>query len=304
MSVKFLLRFDDICPTMDWKLWREVETILVEEGIKPILAVIPDNQDESLHDAEPDSHFWDRVRAWQARGWTIGLHGYQHRYVTQDPGILGLRSYSEFAGLSLNEQQAKLAKAMEIFRREGLRPKVWVAPAHSFDTNTIQALANLGIRTISDGFAFYPHRDSQGMLWIPQQLGKLRPVPSGVWTLCIHLQDKEYSDLANFRRIIRELRDRTTSLPEVADAYARRRKSWLDSAFAAALNSAIRVKHRLRKRSGQRHTLPPRALSESGAKSKLPDGRTNSDRAAAKLMTEPPEPVLAAAKRGTAHSTL
>src|ERR1700676_5179596 len=77
MSVKFLLRFDDICPTMDWKIWNEVETILVEEGIKPILAVIPDNQDETLHDAEPNRHFWDRVRSWQTRGWTIGLHGYQ-----------------------------------------------------------------------------------------------------------------------------------------------------------------------------------------------------------------------------------
>jgi predicted deacetylase len=187
MSVKFLLRFDDICPTMDWKIWNEVETILVEEGIKPILAVIPDNQDETLHDAEPNRHFWDRVRSWQTRGWTIGLHGYQHRYVTQDPGILGLRHYSEFAGLPLNEQQAKLVKALEIFRREGLRPKVWIAPAHSFDANTLLALASLGIRTISDGFALYPHRDSQGTFWIPQQLGKLRPVPSGVWTLCIHL---------------------------------------------------------------------------------------------------------------------
>jgi predicted deacetylase len=304
MSVKFLLRFDDICPTMDWKLWQEVEKILVEEDIKPLLAVIPDNQDESLHDAEPDQHFWDRVRAWQTRGWTIGLHGYQHRYVTQDPGILGRRNYSEFAGLPLHEQQAKLAKALEIFHRQGLRPKVWIAPAHSFDANTLQALASLGIRTVSDGFALYPHRDSHGMLWIPQQLGRLRPVPPGVWTLCIHLQDKEYADLANFRRMIRELRNRTTSFPEIAQAYAQRRKSLLDSAFAALLNSAIRAKRALRPRPSRSSTLPaPESDSDANCK---PAGAPNtSNPPALAPVARPPEHVLlAAAESDPSHSTL
>jgi predicted deacetylase len=299
MSVKFLLRFDDVCPTMDWKLWQEVEKILVEEDIKPLLAVIPDNQDESLHDGEPDQHFWDRVRAWQTRGWTIGLHGYQHRYVTQDPGILGLRNYSEFAGLPLQEQQAKLTKALEIFHRQGLRPKVWIAPAHSFDANTIQALASLGIRTISDGFALYPHRDSHGILWIPQQLGKLRPVPPGVWTLCIHLQDKEYADLANFRRIIRELRNRTTTFPEVAQAYAHRRKSMLDSAFAALLNSAIRAKHALKRRPAQSRTLPPARESEPDATCKTAAAPNTSHPPAPAPVAKLPEHVLVTAESTT-----
>jgi predicted deacetylase len=296
MSVRFLLRFDDICPTMDWKRWENVEKILIEENIQPILAVIPDNQDETLHESEPNERFWDRVRAWQTLGWTIALHGYQHRYVTQDAGILGLRNYSEFAGLPLNEQHAKLAKGLEIFRAQGVRPKLWIAPAHSFDLNTIQALASLGIRAISDGFALYPHRDSRGTLWIPQQLGRLRRVPWGVWTVCIHLQDPEYADLANLRRIIRKLRNRTTSFPEVATTYTKRRRSWLDSAFAALLNFAIHAKRALKAAQAQTNTLPSPLEPHPASNRRMAGGPSSSNLAAATFVAKLREHVLVAAK--------
>ena len=48
--------------------------------------------------APPADDFWARVRGWQARGWAIGLHGYQHRYVTHDGGLVPLNQRSEFAG--------------------------------------------------------------------------------------------------------------------------------------------------------------------------------------------------------------
>src|SRR5260370_42375028 len=54
---------------------------LMARRLKPILAVVPDNQDPMLKVDAPVADFWDRVRQWQARGWTIALHGYQHRYV-------------------------------------------------------------------------------------------------------------------------------------------------------------------------------------------------------------------------------
>ena len=263
MSTRFLLRIDDICPTLNWTVWQKIETLLIEEDVKPILAVIPDNQDPELHQGEFDEHFWDRVRAWQARGWTIGLHGYQHRYVTRNPGILGLNKYSEFAGLPLNEQRAKLEKAVDIFSREGVLPEVWVAPAHSFDANTIQALASLGIHTISDGFSLYPHRDSQGMLWIPQQLWRLRPVPPGIWTLCVHLQDED-PDLVNLRRIIQEIRGSVTSFPEIVGAYAQRKESTLDTVFAALLGFAIRSKATVKAKLARGNTLTPTQWDSEG----------------------------------------
>ena len=84
MGVKFLLRFDDMCPTINWDVWQKLEDVMIEEDVRPILSVIPDNQDPILHECEPNERFWERVRAWQARGWTIGLHGYQHRYVSRN----------------------------------------------------------------------------------------------------------------------------------------------------------------------------------------------------------------------------
>jgi predicted deacetylase len=250
MSAKFLLRFDDMCPTMNWKVWQKLEDIMLEEEIRPILSVIPDNQDRNLFESEPNQHFWDRVRGWQARGWTIGLHGYQHLYVSKNPGIIGLKNYSEFAGLPMKEQRTKLVLGLEIFAREGVRPEVWVAPAHSFDQNTIKALISLGIRTISDGLSIYPHCDSQGVVWVPQQLWRFRAVPFGVWTVCIHSKDDLYLDSAHFRQRVRAYKHSITNFSAVVADYERRRLSWADGIFGGLWHLAIRAKVALGTSSG------------------------------------------------------
>ena len=242
MSVKFLLRFDDMCPTINWGVWQKLEDVMIEEDVRPILSVIPDNQDPLLHECEPNEHFWERVRAWQARGWTIGLHGYQHRYVSTDPGIVALKPYSEFAGVPLEEQQGKLKEALKIFAREGVRAECWVAPAHSFDHNTISTLIGLGVNTISDGLTLFPHRDSQNVMWVPQQLWRFRAVPFGVWTICIHSKDDLYLDSEHFRRCVREYKHSITSLPAVVEAYGQRESSLLDRAFGGLWHLAIRAK--------------------------------------------------------------
>jgi predicted deacetylase len=148
---------------MNWSVWRQVEEILIRFEVKPILAVIPDNQDEKLRICGPNKAFWDEVRGWQARGWTIGLHGYQHLYETRNAGLIGINKFSEFSGLTYAEQLSKLRKALEIFERERVVPDIWVAPAHSFDRTTLRALCDLGIRRVSDGFSLYPHLDSSGV---------------------------------------------------------------------------------------------------------------------------------------------
>src|SRR5215472_8164987 len=102
MGARYLIRFDDICPTMNWVIWERVEKILVSTGIKPILAVVPDNQDPRLRAAEPNLDFWNKVRGWQSRGWTIGLHGYQHLASTRDGGVLKINKWGEFSGLKFD----------------------------------------------------------------------------------------------------------------------------------------------------------------------------------------------------------
>jgi predicted deacetylase len=242
MNAKFLLRFDDICPTTPWEHWQALEEIMIEEGVRPILSVIPDNRDRNLFESAPDPRFWDRVRGWQARGWTIGLHGYQHNYVSTDSGLLKLKNYSEFAGLPLEEQHHKLEKALAIFAQEGVLPDVWVAPAHSFDANTVQALLSLGVRTISDGLSIYPHRDAQGMFWVPQQIWRFRNIPFGVWTVCVHSKDKLFVEPKHFQASLRAHRKSMTTLAAVVEEYTERSEGWVDDAFASVWGRAIRMK--------------------------------------------------------------
>src|SRR5512140_1506539 len=111
---RYLLRFDDICPTMNWKVWSEIESLLAERKLKPILAVVPDNQDPALRVDPPAENYWERVRMWQSSGWEIALHGYQHRYVSRHVGMVTVRKKSEFAGIPAAEQEEKLKRGIEI----------------------------------------------------------------------------------------------------------------------------------------------------------------------------------------------
>jgi predicted deacetylase len=210
MAAKYLLRFDDICPTMNWVVWSEVERILLNADIQPILAVIPDNQDPKLMIDSARADFWEQVRKWQSRGWTIGLHGHQHLYTTKNRGVVGTTCKSEFAGVVEEEQERKLNKAMAIFRSEGISPQVWIAPSHSFDLTTIHILRRIGLCVISDGFGVLPHVDTAGMLWIPQQLWRFRWRPFGLWTVCCHHSSWSADQLKAFDRNVQEYRGAMT----------------------------------------------------------------------------------------------
>ena len=60
---QYLLRFDDFCPTMAHDRWQRFLPLIEEFHLRPILAVIPDNQDAELDLSPPDPEFWARMRA-------------------------------------------------------------------------------------------------------------------------------------------------------------------------------------------------------------------------------------------------
>lgn len=246
MGTQYLIRFDDICPTMNWPIWTKVEEILLSAGVKPILAVIPDNQDPNLRVCEAKAYFWDEVRSWQKRGWTIGLHGYQHLQVTKSGGILDFNKWSEFSGLTLSEQTTKLLKAREIFDREGVIPELWVAPAHSFDANTLEALNEIGLRYLSDGFSLYPYHDSYGMMWVPQQLWHFRRMPAGVWTICLHLNNWGMAEVDGFRSHVREFAALLGQWDLVVSEYQRRKRGLIDAVFARVYPATVQARQWLR----------------------------------------------------------
>jgi predicted deacetylase len=244
----YLVRFDDICPTMNWRVWDEIEGILVRNQVRPILAVVPDNRDSALMADAPRADFWDRVRQWQSWGWTIALHGYQHIYVNRNPGLVGIKANSEFAGLPRPEQERKLRAGMAIFQKEGIGTETWVAPSHSFDETTLDLLKLIGIRIISDGFTPVHFLDRRGMVWIPcQQWDRIRPVRAGVRTLCIHHNPWSGESVDWFSRSIQAHRPRIVGVDELLASYppaplsARGRvRAWGEAMWKFRLRRAVK----------------------------------------------------------------
>ncbi len=247
MKTTYLIRFDDICPTMNWATWAKLETILDSYKIKPLLAVVPDNQDPHLQIAPPREDFWDWLRMKQQEGWCIGMHGYQHLFVTQDSGLLGFHKKSEFAGLPFQQQKQKLQSALEIFLQNDIRPQVFVAPAHSFDIHTLKALMELGIDVISDGFFLFPQRQ-YGILWIPQQIWRWYRMPFGVWTICFHHNKMTSEQVVQFAKNVDRFAPQLSTFAEVMQLYSHHtHASSSNLLFAMLWRFALRTKHCFRR---------------------------------------------------------
>lgn len=222
----FILRFDDICPTMRWDIWPEIESALIHYNIKPVLAIVPDNQDPVLQVASPVQDFWLRARRWQELGWTIAMHGYQHLYVARAGGLVVTRKKSEFASLAAPLQKEKLLRASKIFARKGIRSRVWIAPGNAFDNVTVSLLPQFGIDIISAGWFWKPFVGPLGMTWMPCQLSILRPVPPGVWTVCYHHNSWTDSDFSEFFNGLERYRDDIVSLQEALAFCPPSRAKW------------------------------------------------------------------------------
>ena len=199
MSAKYLIRLEDASDVMDRRKWGLIEQLLDRHGIKPIVAVVPDNRDTDLAFDSPDDAFWDKVRQWQAKGWAVAMHGHTHvMHPTEGKLLVPYYKRSEFAGLDYAAQSAKIRMAWGRFVAQRVTPVAWVGPAHSFDRLTLEAIRNeTSIRVLSDAIAwntYYEH----GFHWIPQQLWRLTAREFGLWTVCLHPNQMRESDITAF----------------------------------------------------------------------------------------------------------
>ena len=201
MSAKYLFRLDDASAFSNREKWNLIENLFDIHNIKPIVAVTPDNQDQDIKYDDEDIDFWNRVVIWEKKGWSIAMHGYQHLYheVAKEKLIVPFYDRSEFAGLDLEDQKSKINKSLKIFKNNGVLPTIWVAPSHSFDKETLQALyESTEIRIVSDGIALFPYF-KYNFHFIPQQIWNLQDKKFGVWTVCLHpdtMTDDEFDQLS------------------------------------------------------------------------------------------------------------
>jgi len=194
-----MIRLDDITPDMDWEKFNRAEQIFDRYGICPLLGIVPDNRDSKLHYQERNGDFLQRVRICQDKGWSVAQHGTYHVYETKDSGLLGLNNNSEYAGLPYEVQLKKLKAGRDILQANGICTNIFMAPGHTYDTDTIKALKECGFEVVTDGLYSKPYRD-RGVLFVPCRMTRMCKV-KGIDTLCLHtnlMNDDDFRELEEF----------------------------------------------------------------------------------------------------------
>jgi len=205
---RFLIRLDDLCPTMDHRRFSRVVELLDRHDVRPLGGLVPDNHDPDLECSEADPEFWARMRELAGRGWRFAQHGYTHEGVPVASDELGLSPLTEFAGRPEQDQRERLAHGRELLAAEGLATDVFMAPFHSYDGATLRALAAEGFRYVTDGYGLFPFT-REGLVFLPQLFEWDANAGVGVYTLCLHPSNM---DEAAFSRLEAVLERRRGSL--------------------------------------------------------------------------------------------
>ena len=201
--MKILIRFDYIAENMNWHLMAKCEKIFDELNIKPVMGVIPNNQDKDLLVYPKKENFWQIVKKWQLKGWEIAMHGYNHIYDndTNKKDFFEYGGKSEFYGHSLNSQSKKIKKGLDIFKKNNIKIRTFFSPNHTYDFNTFKALKLSGINEVIDGYGLKPYLENN-IKFIPQLFYKPFFLPFGLQTTQIHLNYWTENEFNKFSELI------------------------------------------------------------------------------------------------------
>ena len=199
---KYIMRLDDACQKMNLENWDRMEALLTKYNIRPLVGVIPNCKDPDMDKYDWDlSGFLERKNRWQKKGWELALHGYSHVFETNSGGINPVHQRSEFAGHPFDIQKEKIEKGMEQFKEWEINPRVFIAPAHTFDETTLEVVKECtDIKFISDTVAVDAY-SKYGLTFVPQQTGRARKLPFKLVTFCYHpniMDDEAFMYLEGF----------------------------------------------------------------------------------------------------------
>lgn len=188
---------------MNWHLMDRCEKLFDKYNIKPVMGVVPNNQDPILKSFPKRENFWKIVKDWQSKGWEISMHGYNHLYLrdTNKKDYFNYGGKSEFYGESLAIQSQKIRLGLEIFHKNEIKIRSFFAPNHTYDYNTFIALKNSGIFEVIDGYGLKPYMENK-IKFTPQLFHKLFFLPFGLQTTQIHLNKLNKKDFQNFKAFV------------------------------------------------------------------------------------------------------
>lgn len=204
--MKIAIRLDDVTPDMDWARFERFCGMMDARGIRPLLGIVPDHHDPKLRIDPPREDFWDYVKALRdEKGYTLCMHGCHHVYTTDKGGLLPLNRQSEFAGVPYEEQRDLLQKGKRILASHGIETDLFMAPAHTYDLNTLRALKSCGFAGLTDGFGSRPYV-YEDLLFYPiswRRSDSLKKT-DGYTTFVVHCSAMEESDFASWEKILAE----------------------------------------------------------------------------------------------------
>lgn len=213
--MQFFFRLDDACEKRDIDKWSRMENLLDKYEIRPLVGVIPKCEDSMMDKYTIDPNFWQKVDEWIKKEWVIALHGYNHVCITKSGGINPVNARSEFAGVPVDIQKEKIIDGIKLFKERGIEPKVFFAPSHTFDENTIKVLIeNSKIRIISDTIANKPYK-KYGITFVPQQSGSVRKLPLNTVTFCYHPNIMLNSDFVKLEEFFKRYKNRFKQFPVI-----------------------------------------------------------------------------------------
>jgi len=200
----YLIRLDDIAENMNWNMMDQTTSLFDKFNIKPVLGVIPNNKDpELLSYPKKKENFWQQVHKWKNKGWEIAMHGNNHVYdkFCKKIDYLSQGGNTEFCTHSYENQLKKIEMGLEKFSKENMKIKIFFAPNHTFDSNTLLALKKSGINEIIDGYGLMPYEE-KGIKFIPQLFYKIFALPFGIQTFQIHLNYYDQNDFENLKKFV------------------------------------------------------------------------------------------------------
>ena len=206
--MKIAVRLDDITPDMDWEKFRRLEKLLDKYHIAPLIGIVPDNQDPNLMRSPAMPDFDAQIKTWEAKDWVFAMHGWKHIYTTQKGGLFPLNNFSEFAGVPKNKQREMIYDGKERLQKMGVITNIFMAPAHSFDKNTLVVLKEAGFKYITDGFGEVPY-EWRGLTFLPIAFQKSKDIekPEGYTTLVFHTNTMNDQDFENFEKTLEKHKD-------------------------------------------------------------------------------------------------
>lgn len=250
---KYFFRIDDVAPNMNWDSFYRLAEIFKKYGIKPLLAVIPDVRDRQLLVFPENKDFWSIISQFAEEKWVVGQHGYRHLYNNKSGGILKINKMSEFSGLDFDNQLTLIDLGKNILKSHSIDSKIFIAPAHSFDENTILALKENSFDYISDGIALYPFK-KWGIIWLPQVLWHPRKWWFfGMATVALHPNTMIESDFIDLKEFLEKNTKKIGDFSELMNWYSR--ANIFEKFFSSLINLifkpfwiiAFKIKHDISK---------------------------------------------------------